>query len=132
MAAGFWAACYRAQPSRAVARAAAGAAAGARAAGPSRAYLRAVEAAQGAARRHEWLTRLLPGDPARLPVALAESIGLRALLKPATFPFKIWASYHLTVAVKRGAGKLRGGGGMGRGGLGGGGPVAALTVAVLS
>ncbi len=37
-----------------------------------------------------------PGvDPARLTVSLAESLCLRASIKPLTFPFKIWASYKL-------------------------------------
>lgn len=48
----------------------------------------------------KWLARL-PGDPQRASVALAESIGIRAVIKPVTFPFKIWASYKLTVVLKR-------------------------------
>ena len=38
-------------------------------------------------------TRLQIGDPGRLTASLAESICVRASIKPATFPFKIWASY---------------------------------------
>jgi len=34
-------------------------------------------------------------------LALAESISLRAVIKPLTFPFKIWASYKLVLAMKR-------------------------------
>jgi hypothetical protein len=33
-------------------------------------------------------------------VSLAESITLRACIKPLTFPFKIWASYKLVLATK--------------------------------
>ena len=39
-------------------------------------------------------------DPARLTVALAESISLRACIKPITFPFKLWASWKLVLATK--------------------------------
>ena len=39
-------------------------------------------------------------DPARLTVSLAESITLRACIKPLTFPLKIWASYKLVLATK--------------------------------
>lgn len=42
-----------------------------------------------------------PGvDPARLTVSLAESLCLRASIKPLTFPFKIWASYKLVLFGK--------------------------------
>jgi hypothetical protein len=43
---------------------------------------------------------LLSRDPARLTVSLAESICLRALIKPVTFPFKLWASWKLVLATK--------------------------------
>lgn len=43
-----------------------------------------------------------PGvEPARLTVSLAESLCLRASIKPLTFPFKIWASYKLVLFGKR-------------------------------
>ena len=57
-----------------------------------------------------------PGvDPARLTESLAESLCLRAAIKPATFPFKLWAAWKLTLALKssrlsRGGGERRGGG----------------------
>jgi hypothetical protein len=34
-------------------------------------------------------------------LALAESISLRAAIKPLTFPFKIWASYKLLVLAMK-------------------------------
>ncbi len=40
-------------------------------------------------------------EPARLTVSLAESLCLRAAIKPATFPFKLWAAYKLTLLMKR-------------------------------
>lgn len=46
-------------------------------------------------------------DPTRLTVGLAESLCLRATIKPVTFPFKLWASYMLTLQLK----KLTSGGG---------------------
>ena len=36
----------------------------------------------------------------KVTLALAESIALRAAIKPVTFPFKIWASYTLVLASK--------------------------------
>lgn len=57
-----------------------------------------------------------PGvDPSRLTVSLAESLCLRAAIKPATFPFKLWAAYKLTVLMKRWG---RGAAGSGAGGNG--------------
>lgn len=40
-------------------------------------------------------------DAPRVTLALAESISLRAVIKPLTFPLKIWASYKLVLAMKR-------------------------------
>lgn len=61
-----------------------------------------------------------PGvDPSRLTVSLAESLCLRAAIKPATFPFKLWAAYKLTLLTKRRGGG--GSGGSGRHGSGGAG-----------
>lgn len=39
-------------------------------------------------------------DAPRVTLALAESISLRAVIKPLTFPLKIWASYKLVLAMK--------------------------------
>jgi hypothetical protein len=51
-----------------------------------------------------------PGaDPARLTVALAESLCLRAAIKPATFPFKLWAAYKLVLLTKTRRGGAAGG-----------------------
>lgn len=44
-----------------------------------------------------------PGiDPGRLTVSLAESLCMRAAAKPATFVFKLWASWKLVLLVKGG------------------------------
>ena len=47
-----------------------------------------------------WCAFACHRDPARLTVALAESITLRACIKPITFPFKLWASWKLVLASK--------------------------------
>lgn len=36
----------------------------------------------------------------RVTVSLAESLAVRAVIKPVTFPFKLWASYAIVSAVK--------------------------------
>ncbi|KAL4856003.1 hypothetical protein ACK3TF_003447 [Chlorella vulgaris] len=41
-----------------------------------------------------------PGGAERLTVSLAESLCLRATIKPITFPFKLWAAYKLTLLAK--------------------------------
>lgn len=102
MAAGFWSACYAVQPSKtvalplvdAVARSKRGAAAQA-------AYGAALAQATRTVARMPWLNRAPGVDPARLTVSLAESLCLRASIKPLTFPFKIWASYKLVLFGKR-------------------------------
>jgi hypothetical protein len=43
-------------------------------------------------------------------VALAESLCLRAAIKPATFPFKLWAAYKLVLLTKRRGGPAGGDG----------------------
>ncbi len=40
-------------------------------------------------------------NPQRFTVSLAESLTLRAFIKPVTFTFKLWASWQLTVGTKR-------------------------------
>lgn len=46
-----------------------------------------------------------PGiDPGRLTVSLAESLCFRAFAKPATFVFKLWASYKVVMLLKFGQG----------------------------
>lgn len=58
-----------------------------------------------------------PGvEPGRLTVSLAESLCLRAAIKPATFPFKLWVAYKLTVFLKSGRGAAGGKGSSGAGG----------------
>jgi hypothetical protein len=44
---------------------------------------------------------IVRGNPARLTASLAESICVRAALKPVTFTFKLWASYKVVLAFKR-------------------------------
>lgn len=59
--------------------------------------------AQSTVNNMQWLKKV-PGvrnDTGRLTVSLAESIALRACIKPATFPFKIWASYQILMLTKR-------------------------------
>ena len=59
-------------------------------------------------------------DPARLTVSLAESVCLRNAIKPATFPFKLWALCKLTLQLKRWQGGGRRGGAANGGGSGSG------------
>jgi hypothetical protein len=40
-------------------------------------------------------------DPGRLTVSLAESICLRAVIKPITFPLKLWLSWKAVLATKQ-------------------------------
>jgi len=112
MATAFWAACYAVQPSNTalgpVARRLA-----ARHPAAQRLWERSVASAAARVRRTPWLAAR-GADPGRLTLSLAESLVLRATIKPATFVFKLWAS----AAVVKG-GKVmmvagRGGGG-GRG-----------------
>jgi hypothetical protein len=46
-------------------------------------------------------------DPGRLTVSLAESICLRAVIKPITFPLKLWLSWKAVLATKQGGFKGR-------------------------
>jgi len=48
------------------------------------------------------LPKFLQKDPTRLTVSLAESLCLRAAIKPLTFPFKLWASYQIVILMKKG------------------------------
>jgi len=48
------------------------------------------------------LPKFLQKDPTRLTVSLAESLCLRAAIKPLTFPFKLWASYQVVILMKKG------------------------------
>ncbi|KAL4433963.1 hypothetical protein ABPG75_000404 [Micractinium tetrahymenae] len=102
MAAGFWTACYAVQPSKTVARPLVAAVArskrGARA---QAAYSAALGQATRTVARMPWLNRAPGVDPARLTVSLAESLCLRACIKPITFTFKIWASYKLVLLGKQ-------------------------------
>ena len=128
MALGFWTACYALQPSRTFMRPVASALA--RNQRLEQAYSMAMVRAQRSVQSWSWLRSVPGisrwgsrgrslycssakyislcasvacascRDPARLTVSLAESITLRACIKPLTFPFKIWASYRLVLAAK--------------------------------
>ena len=100
MAAGFWASCYALQPSKrlsAVTNLA-----------PPRPlaalYSRSLETARArlplnsSSSNRAFLSR---AEPARATVSLAESLVLRATIKPATFVFKIWASAAVVSGAKR-------------------------------
>jgi hypothetical protein len=41
-------------------------------------------------------------DAPRLTMSLGESLGVRAVVKPITFPAKIWGSVKIVQAFKRG------------------------------
>ena len=85
MAVGFWTACYQIQPSSTILRPLARRASANALARKS--YNSAVVSASKTMRRLPVLQRL--GDPSRLTASLAESICVRAGIKPATFPFKV-------------------------------------------
>lgn len=51
---------------------------------------------------------ILCRDPGRLTVSLAESICLRAVIKPITFPLKLWLSYKAVLATKGDMGGVKG------------------------
>jgi len=94
VAAFLWAMCYHVRPTRhALLRGA-----------PAR----LARAAEEKARASVMLAQI-PGDPGRLAVALGESVALRAVIKPVTFPGKIWAAYRLTLGLKAVAGASFGG-----------------------
>lgn len=100
MALAFWTclqACYRVQPSSNLLRPLARRAS--RNALARKSFSSAVQSASTTMHRLPVLQRL--GDPGRLTASLAESICVRAGLKPATFPFKIWASYQFVKVTKR-------------------------------
>lgn len=97
MAVGFWSACYTLQPSRTMFRPLARRASSNTVA--RRSYDAAVQSAQKTMAKLPWLQKI--GDPGRLTTSLAESICVRASIKPATFPFKIWASYKFVQMTKR-------------------------------
>mmetsp|Transcript_134 Transcript_134/g.486 ORF Transcript_134/g.486 Transcript_134/m.486 type:complete len:184 (-) Transcript_134:218-769(-) len=107
MAAGFWSGCYIVQPSKTIMRFASGqrsAQQGSRAAATSNASNSSMMAvAERQISSWGWLqkTPLAKRDPQRLTVSLAESLALRAGIKPITFPFKLWASWQMTLATKQ-------------------------------
>ena len=95
MAAGFWASCYALQPSKRLS-----AATNLRPPSPLAAsWARSLETARARLRSRRGL--LARADPARATVGLAESLVLRASIKPATFVFKIWASATIVSGAKR-------------------------------
>ena len=91
-----------------------------------RLWARSVSAAQARVARTPWLART-GADPARLTLALAESLALRACIKPATFVFKLWASAAVVRGGKRVVGRLRAHGGGSRLACVSAGVVAAVT-----
>jgi hypothetical protein len=100
-----WSACYVLQPSKTLSRPLARRLSSSREASQAqRLYDAAMSRATAAVQRMSWLTRKGRFDPGRLTVSLAESLCFRAAAKPATFVFKIWASYKLVVWAKSGGG----------------------------
>jgi hypothetical protein len=59
------------------------------------AYNTAMVQANNIVRKNSWLNQSKFVDPARLTTSLAESLCFRAVAKPATFVFKLWASFHI-------------------------------------
>lgn len=94
--------CYAVQPSRTVARPLVSALAkGRQAERMQLAYSKAMAQANFTVRRMSWVQHRAPGiDAARLTTSLAESLCLRAAMKPATFVFKLWASYNIVLLAK--------------------------------
>jgi hypothetical protein len=68
------------------------------------AYNNAMIRANNIVRRISWLnqSKFLGSriDSARLTTSLAESLCVRAAAKPATFVFKLWASFHIVRLAK--------------------------------
>mmetsp|Transcript_3195 Transcript_3195/g.19755 ORF Transcript_3195/g.19755 Transcript_3195/m.19755 type:complete len:138 (-) Transcript_3195:861-1274(-) len=89
-----WSFCYAAQPSQIVARSIPRAT-------TTSAWMQRTTAAAEA--KLQWTKRLplAKKNGKRLAVSLAESIALRAAIKPITFPGKMWASWKLTLLLKR-------------------------------
>jgi hypothetical protein len=52
-------------------------------------------------RRSVALSQKIPGMKVNVTVALAESVILRASIKPITVPFKLWSAYELIQLTKR-------------------------------
>ncbi len=102
MAAGFWASCYALQPSARLSRVTTFTPPR-----PLRAlFSRSLETATRRLQSSGSKKGILPAvkttvDPARATVGLAESLALRAAIKPATFVFKIWASTAVVSKAKR-------------------------------
>ena len=68
------------------------------------AYNMAMTQANKMLRQGSWLnqSKMLPKvDSARLTTSLAESLCFRAAAKPATFVFKLWASFHIVRLAKQ-------------------------------
>lgn len=89
-----WSFCYAAQPSQIVARSIPRAT-------TTSAWMQRTTAAAEA--KLQWTKRLplARKNGKRLAVSLAESIALRAAIKPITFPGKMWASWKLTLFFKK-------------------------------
>jgi len=67
------------------------------------AYNTATIQATNIVRKASWLhqSKFLPRiDSARLTTSLGESLCFRAAAKPATFVFKLWASFHIVRLAK--------------------------------
>ena len=95
MAIGFWTACYALQPSKRFFQPLTTTVT--RHPRAERLYSSAMVKAQSTVNSMGWLRRapVIGRDTTRLTIGLAESIALRACIKPVTFPFKIWASWQL-------------------------------------
>lgn len=109
MALGFWGTCYALEPSK-VAASGVFSRGGKMKVQPPRALAALYERSLSTARAtlnngNRSISSRIPilakADPARATVSLAESLCLRAALKPATFVFKIWASAAVVVRGKR-------------------------------
>jgi hypothetical protein len=110
MALGFWSACYAIQPASTVLAPVARAAAG-RTPALAGLWERSLHSARARVSRAAWIRARTGADPARLTLALAESLVVRAVLKPGTFVFKLWASAALVRVAKTAAVSAAGGAG---------------------
>lgn len=107
MALGFWSLCYGIQPTKTLAKPVTrlfnmvppGAGSSNRQlAAAQRAYTLAMAQATNTVSKMSWIRS--QQTAAGLTTALAESLMLRATIKPATFVFKIWASAELLLLFK--------------------------------
>jgi hypothetical protein len=96
-------ACYKIQPSLRLGRLGSALVKGKAQIRMQQAYNTASIQANIIVRKTSWLnqSKFLPKiDSARLTTSLAESLCFRAAAKPATFVFKLWASFHIVRLIK--------------------------------